>query len=250
MQYNSLVQILQSVIKTIAGPLLVLLGYSVLGAVLATALSTVIGAVVAIAIVYVALFRPIRSQKVGRCNVMKTLKPMIKYGMPLTVASIVVGVVPSLFAFTMASFVSDNGVIGNYSAALNFAVLLTFISVPVSTVLFPAFAKVNPKEEPALLKTVFASSVKYTSVLLVPATLAIMVLSGPIVYTLFGSAYSLAPLFLAIYVTINLYTLIGNISLSTLLTGLGEARQLMYQNLLSLVFTIPLVFVLVPYCAS
>jgi O-antigen/teichoic acid export membrane protein len=228
----------------------VLLGYSVLGAVVATAVSTLVGAVAAIIIVYVALYRPIRAQKVGRCDIGKTLKPMLKYGLPLTVSSIVTGVVPSLFAFIMASNIPDNTIFGNYSAALNFAVLLTFISIPVSTVLFPAFAKLNPKEEPELLKTVFASSVKYTSVLLVPATFAIMVLAVPIVYTLYGTAYALAPLFLAIYVTINLYTLIGNISLATLLTGIGEAKQLMYQSILSLLFTLPLAFWLVPYCSA
>ncbi len=250
MKFNSFIQVFQSVIKTAAGPLLVLLGYSILGAVVATVVSALVGAIAAAAIVYAVLFRPVHTQKTGRCDIGKTLKPMLRYGMPLTVSNTITGVLPLLFTFVMAASISDNSIIGNYSAALLFVVLLTFITVPISTVLFPAFAKLKPKEEPELVKTVFASSVKYTSVLLVPATLMIMVLAGPIVFTVFGSAYALAPLFLALYSAINLYTLIGNISVTTFLTGLGEARQLMNQSLLSLVLTLPLVFVLVPFCAG
>jgi O-antigen/teichoic acid export membrane protein len=250
MNYNSAIQILQAIIKTAAGPLLVLLGYSVFGAVIASVVSVLVAALAAIVIVYVAMFRRLRVVKTGKCEIRKTLSPMLRYGLPLTVANTVVGVVPLMFAFIMAAYVTDNSVFGNYYAALNFVVLLSFISIPISTVLFPAFAKLNPKEEPDLTKTVFASSVKYTSVLLVPATLLVIVLAGPIVYTLFGNAYALAPLFLALYSIINLYTLIGNISVGTFLTGLGEARQLMNQSLLSLVFTLPLAFTLVPIFAG
>ena len=69
---------------------------------------------------------------------------------------------------------------GNYYAASYFSVLLTFVSIPISTALFPVFSKLKPEKEPDLVKTVFASSVKYTAVLLVPATMMLITLATPL----------------------------------------------------------------------
>ena len=74
---------------------------------------------------------------------------------------------------------------GNYYVAGYFAVLLSFISFPVATALFPVFSKIDPEKERDLIKTVFASSVKYTALLLVPATMLLVALSTPLINTLF-----------------------------------------------------------------
>ncbi|MCW4005356.1 MAG: oligosaccharide flippase family protein [Candidatus Bathyarchaeota archaeon] len=250
MSYNSFTSVFQAVIKTGVAPFLVLIGYGVFGAVVGTIASIAGGAAAAIILLYFLLFRKLPHIKDGASNLITNLKPMISYGIPLTISNIVIGVLPQVFAFIMAIYITDNTMIGNYYAALNFSVLLTFISVPVSTVLFPAFAKLDPKEEPALLKKVFSSSVKYTSVLLVPATLAVIVLATPIVYTLFGQTYAEAPSFLALSAIVNLYAVVGNISLGTLLTGIGETTQLLKQSILSMALSIPFAFIIIPYLSG
>jgi O-antigen/teichoic acid export membrane protein len=150
---------------------------------------------------------------------------------------------------------------GNYYAASYFSVLLTFISFPIATALFPVFSKINPQKEPELVKTVFASSVKYTAMLLVPATLAIITLANPLINTLFpknGIMQSLfvvnaapkfpyAPMFLALSVVVNLLVLVGNISLGTFQIGIGKTRQVMKQSILSLAVGLPLAYFLVDY---
>ena len=70
----------------------------------------------------------------------------------------------------MAAYCSD-AVIGNYRVATNFAVLLTFFTFPITTVLFPVFSKLNPLKDKQVLKSVFTTAAKYTAFLLVPATL-------------------------------------------------------------------------------
>jgi len=145
----------------------------------------------------------------------------------------------------MASYCSDT-MIGNYQAAAQFAVLLTFFTIPIATVLFPAFSKVDPQNEHELLQTVFTSSVKYTAVLLVPATMAIIVLSKPMISTLFGEKWVYAPFFLSLYVIGNLFTIFGSLSSGNLLTGLGETKILMKLSLLTLSLGIPLAFLLIP----
>jgi O-antigen/teichoic acid export membrane protein len=264
MKLSSLSQILQAVVKTALGPLLIVLGFGVLGAIYAATISIVAGGVMAILIVYFSLFRPLRKCKVGKCDMKQTLKPMLKYGLPLTAAGIAIGVLPLVFSFTMATF-AGTYMMGNYYAATYFSVLLTFISIPIATALFPIFAKLNPQKEPELVKTVFATSVKYTAFLLVPATLGLITLASPLINTIFpasgnifqsffvilpGTKYPYGPLFLAFSSLVNLLVLVGNISLGTFQTGIGKTNQVMKQSILSLVVGLPLAYLLVAYFYS
>ncbi len=262
MKLNSFTQIFQAVVKTSFGPLLIILGFGVLGAIYAAALSFVAGGIVGILIVFLVLFGPLRKSRVGKCDVKKTLKPMLMYGLPLTVSSIVVGVLPLVFTFIMAIY-AGSAMMGNYYAATYFAVLLTFISIPISTALFPAFSKLNAEKEPELLKTVFASSTKYAALLMVPATMALITLSTPLINFLFptnGLLQSLfvanavpkfpyAPLFLAISSVANLLVLFGNISLGTFQIGIGKTNQVMKQSVVSLLIGLPIGYFLVVYLA-
>jgi O-antigen/teichoic acid export membrane protein len=141
---------------------------------------------------------------------------------------------------------TGNGLIGNYGVAVNFSVLLTFFTLPIGTVLFPAFARLDSQNEHELLKTVFASSVKYTAILLIPATMAVMALSTPMVNTLFGEAYAYAPLFLTLNVSGYLFVAFGNLTLGSFLTGLGETKVLMKQAVLIMLIGLPLAFLLIP----
>lgn len=245
MGLNSLTLICQSIVKAVSGPLLFILGYSVLGAVMGYTLSFLAAAIMSLIILYFGLFRPLRSPKSGKPQISKTLKAMMKYGVPLSLSSLLTGLLIQFYSFVMVSFATDV-MIGNYQAAVNFSVLLTFFTIPISTVLFPAFAKLDPNKEPELLKTIFASSTKYTSMLLIPATMAIMVLSGPLISTLFGERYSNAPFFLTLYVIGNLFCVLGNISLGSLLSGLGETKIAMKQSILTLFVGLPLGFLLIP----
>jgi O-antigen/teichoic acid export membrane protein len=145
----------------------------------------------------------------------------------------------------MAVYIS-NAIIGNYKIATNFAVLLTFFTTPILTVLFPAFSKLDPRSEKNLLKTVFTSSVKYTVLLVVPATLAMIVLSKPLIATLYGNKWPSAPLFLSLSVVYNLLSLFGWRSMGSLLPAVGETKLVMKLNLLTLLLSIPLAFLLVP----
>ena len=243
MNLSSLATILQAVVKTAIGPILVILGFGVFGAIIGAAASILAGGAIGFVIVYFVLFRPMRKLKVGRIDLRKNLKSMLSYGAPLMVSNTVVGLLPLLFAFLMAP-IAGASLMGDYYAASYFMILLTFFTIPIATALFPTFAKVNPQKEPELLKTVFASSVKYTSVLVIPATLIVMTLSNPIVNTLWPGKFPYAPLMLTLSVIINLYVVVGNVSLGSLMTGLGETKWLMIQSLLSLVFSLPIVLVL------
>jgi O-antigen/teichoic acid export membrane protein len=273
MKLSSFTQIIQALMKTLLGPLLVFLGFSVLGAVLGLIVSFVVGGLISIILVYFVLFKPLRKLKIGKCSVKNTLTPMLKYGIPLILPNAVIGVLPQVFAFFMAMY-AGNSIMGNYYASTYFAVLVTFISFPISTALFPAFSKLNPEKEPELVKNVFSSSVKYTAIFLIPATMLIIALSTPLVNTLFPqegilhylrtgldgifhflfdvgveSKFPYAPLFLAVSSIVNLLVLFGHVSLMAFQTGIGKTKQVMKQSVLSLTISLPFSYAIIRYFA-
>ena len=77
----------------------------------------------------------------------------------------------------------------------------------------------NPQKERETLRNVFQFSVKYAALLIVPAAAAIMALSKPLVFTLFGTKYAYAPLFLALCAASYLYSALGSLSLGNLINA-------------------------------
>lgn len=253
MGLNSFTLIFQSIVKVALGLLLVLLGYGVVGAVLGFTGSSLLAGLVGVVILYFTILRDLK--KTGqKKSVMstrlkhsrETLKKMLRYGVPISISSVLAGVLAQFNAFLIASFVTSNVAYSNYAVAGFFAVLLTFISNPIATVLFPAFAKMDREKENVLVRNIFASSVKYTALALVPATMAIMVLSKPMIGTIFPGRYMDAPFFLTLLVAANLFAVFGSFSLGGFLSGLGETRIFAILAILTTALGIPLGFALIP----
>jgi stage V sporulation protein B len=251
MELNSFTLICQAIVRTIIGPGLVILGYGVLGATLGFTAGAVAAGIIGLAVFYLALLRPLTKKLAKdpsprpKISTSKTLRTMLDYGVPLSIGGILTGILGQIYAFIIIPLTSET-MYGNYVVAGNFTVLLTFITTPIATVLFPAFAKLDPQKEIELVKNVFASSVKYTSILVVPATMVLMALSGPIVGTLYGVKYVSAPFFLTIYVIGNLFVVLGSLSISGFLYGLGETRIVMIQSIATVAIGLPLGIVLIP----
>ena len=243
MGLSSFVAVGNSILQVTISVLLVLLGYGALAPVVGYTFSPIVFGGIGLTKVYFLLFRNKKS-KTGNLGFVNSLKTMLHYGLPLSSTTIISGFLTQFYVFIMAIYFSD-ALIGNYKIALNFAVLLTFFSKPISTVLFPTFSKIDPKKEHTLLKMVFSSSVKYTSFLLIPATMALMALSQPIVSALFQSRYVYAPTFLTLSIIGSLFSALGSMSVSSLLSGIGETKMQMKQSILKLVLAIPLTLLLI-----
>jgi len=245
MEFNSLILICQAIIKTVVTPLLVILGFGVLGPVLGYTASFLAAGILGSIILYFLLLKSLRRKRIKRLELFTTLKYMLQYGFPLSISSILEGFLGQFYGFMMVLYIGD-AMIGNYKIAADFAILLTFLTVPISTVLFPAFAKVDLHNDQQLLRTVFTYSVRYTAMLLVPGTVAVMVLSKPMISTVFGEKWIYAPSLLIIYVAANLFSGIGSLSVGGLLRGIGETKTLMKLNLLTQLIGLPLAFLLIP----
>ena len=241
--YNVTV-ICPAIVQSVVAASLVILGYGAAGALTGYALSIVVASILSIVLLYSSVLRNL-PHEVNKASMLQTLKSLLHYGVPLAMATILAGILTQFYSFIMASCV-DNAMIGNYRTATNFALVLAFFTFPISTVLFPAFSKVDPKRELSLLKTVFALSVKYTALLFVPVTLAVMVLSGPMMGALFGDKWSYSPFLLSLIGGVNLIVLLGDLSINSFFSAMGETRLQMKLYLLTFLIGVPLGFLLVP----
>jgi len=245
MELTSFTLICHSIIKSTAAPLLVLVGYGALGAVLGYTLSFIVVGIIGITVLYFLLFKNLKKSSFHLTDKIKILKKMLRYGVPLSLSSILGSFLYQFYAFFMAFHCNDI-MIGNYQIAVNFAMFIAFFTYPIASVLFPAFSKLDPKRELQLLRTVFSSAVKYAALFLVPATMVTLVLSESVVGTVFGQKWVHAPLFLSLYVIQNLFVLIGGLIMHSFLEGVGETKILLKLSLLKLSLGIPLAFILIP----
>jgi len=243
MELNSVTLIIQSVVRTILAPSLVIIGLSTYGAVLGYTIAYMASGLVGLMLLW-TLYKNYPKPEDGRLEILANIKMMFKYGLPLSVGTIVSGFQSQYYAVLIANFV-DASTIGNYNLALVFAVLITFFATPATTMLFPAFSKVDPEKDPETFKTLFQYSVKYTSVIVVPISAVIMALSQPGITTLFGQDYPSAPLFLTLVAITYFYAAFGTLSAFNLMNSQGHTRTVLKLTIVTAIIGVPMGYALI-----
>jgi putative peptidoglycan lipid II flippase len=145
----------------------------------------------------------------------------------------------------LAVYVTDNSLIGNYSVAVNFVVLISFVATPVTTMLLPAFSKLDYKKDKEVLKNVFQYSVKYAALIVVPVTLIVMSLAQPAIATIFSNQYTEAPLYLALSGIVYILSIFGTLSFGNLINSQGDTNFTLKLSILQAAIGFPLSFVLI-----
>ena len=242
MEFRSLTLVLLSILKSLIAPVLVLLGYGVFGAILGYTAPLVVTGIIGTTIV-ASFFIKHNDLDGGKLGYYQACKILLSYGYPLFLSSLFTGALTQMYNFLMALYV-DVSMIGNYKAATNFYVLIAFLTVPIATVLFPLFSKIDEGEN-SVLSLVFENSVKYAALVTVPITACLMVLAYPVVRIIYGSSYQYAPLLLQLYIFNYLFVGIGGITVGNFLNGQGKTRITFLHNLMNLCIGVPLSIILI-----
>jgi O-antigen/teichoic acid export membrane protein len=241
MHFNSVMLVSQSVIKTALIIGLVLLGLGTFGAIIGVTLATFMAGLIGILLMF-TIYKRLPNPNEKKLEIAGKIRTMFRYGLPLSIAAIMVGFMAQFFNFILYGYVSNNAVIGNYAIAQNFVVLITFFALPITTMLFPAFSKLDHTKEKETLQNVFQISVKYASFLVVPFAAMIMVLAPSAISTLFANRYAEAPLFLSLLAINYLYTALGNLSLGNLINGQGQTTFNLKVTVVTAIIGFPLGF--------
>jgi O-antigen/teichoic acid export membrane protein len=246
MHLYSIMLICQSTIKTIIIITLVVLGLGTSGAVIGYTVAMVIAGLIGVALVW-AQYTNLPKLSNVTLEIKAYIKLMLAYGVPLSLSAIISGFQSQYYAFLLPIFyVTNNAVIGNYGIAQTFVILISFFATPITTMLFPAFSKLNPQKDREILLNVFQSSIKYASLLVVPVAALVMCLAEPAVSTLFGKTYSTAPLFLALLaINYMLYTPFGSLSLSNFISSQGKTTFILYLTLIGAAIGFPMGYILI-----
>jgi O-antigen/teichoic acid export membrane protein len=243
MHFNSVMLVSQSVVKTTLIVGLVLLGLGTFGAIIGATLATFMAGLIGILLMF-TIYKQLPNPD-GKLEIGSNIKTMFRYGLPLSIAGIIAGFMAQFYNVILYGYVSNNALIGNYAIAQNFVVLITFFALPINTMLFPAFSKLDHTKEEETLQNVFQISVKYASLLVVPFAAMIMVLAPSAISTLFANRYAEAPLFLSLLAINYLYAALGNLSLGNLINGQGQTTFNLKVTIITALIGFPLGFFLI-----
>jgi len=236
MHYSASVQIMQAVLKGTLAPALVFIGLGITGAiwgyVLALAAAGLTGAML--------LFtRHVRSSGRTTTQTSIELRTMLGYGLPLYAAAILSVFLTQYQNIVLAHFAS-NVEIGNFGATWNFTTFMMILIYPITTAMFPMFSKMDPKNQRSDLARGFLLAVKYTSLLMIPASVVVMVFSRNLIYLTFGSGYSLAPQYLVLLAALYLLTAISYLVIGSFLNGIADTRTVLKMSVVTLAVYLPL----------
>ncbi len=180
-----------------------------------------------------------------RTEVFSTIKTMLGYGIPVSIGNILTALLTAFYSYILAFYVTNNALIGNYNLAINFSILITFFATPVTTMLFPAFSKLDYRKDHDTLKNVFQYSVKYASLIVVPVSALMIALAHPGVGFIYHNSYASAPLFLALLSVTYIYSAFGSLSVSSLLMGQGFTKYNLRLSVLQVGIGVPVGFLLI-----
>lgn len=244
MHFNSTMIVLQSIAKTVSTVMLVMIGLSTYGAIWGFAIGSVVAGVFGVFLMR-EIYRNLPNLTLCKLEIQKYIRIMLKYGLPLSFSGIISGFLVQYFNFLMAIYVTNNALIGNYSIAQSFVVLITFFATPVTTMMLPAFSKIDLDKDPKTLTNIYQFSIKYASLIVVPVSAMIIAVAQPAIATLFQNRYSEAPLFLALLAISYLFTALGSLSVSSLMNGQGQTTYTLILTALTTVIGIPMGIILI-----
>lgn len=179
-----------------------------------------------------------------KTGVSQTLRKSLWYGAPLQVIILVSTGLGQFYRFMLARFGTPFEV-GNYSVAQNGNSIVDYLAWPISLVIFPMFSKIDSSEQSEGLKKLFKYSVKYSSLVILPAAVAVFWLGKPLISFLFGPEYEFAWTYLTLLSIGWLLYGFGSVHLRKLLLSQGDTRFLTIMDSITAAISVFLALVLV-----
>jgi O-antigen/teichoic acid export membrane protein len=231
--------IIYSVIKGVTSSALVLIGFGLPGAIIGHVVSYLISGTFALIVILVYLRRSVGLvwPSFGK------LRELLIFGVPLYVSGLIGGGLGQFTSSLMVVYVTTDQV-GNYSAALTFTVLLSFMLSPIQTTLYPLFTKLQVDN--GYLKHAYDNAIKYSSIVGVAGAFALISVADSIITTIYGTKYPTASSYFGLYLLTNVAIGLGSSCQGSLLNSQGKTRITLFMNILSFITGAMLSIVLIP----
>jgi O-antigen/teichoic acid export membrane protein len=236
---GTIMYLIYAFVQLFASTALVLMGHGIMGAIAGLGVSLVVASAIGLYWVRGYLRRGIAG--ISR----SVMDHILKFSAPVLTSSIATQAPPNLAILLLAAF-ATTAIVGNYNAAYRFGNFINVILLSMSYVLMPAFSKAfSDKKLSSRIGHIYNSSIYYTLLVLLPLLVYVVSVSKPLLYLLFSSEYTLAPLYFSL---IAIGSAIGmlNTYASNLQVSYGDTKLFMYYQLLAVVIQVALLFALTP----
>jgi stage V sporulation protein B len=204
---------------------LILVGFSVAGAVLGYVIATLVSGAIAFLLLYGRL-RGVGAVLPRRFT--EDVRSILLYSGPLYVGSVAT-TVASQYVLIVLADISSNSVVGTYQSALNVLIAISIMSAAISQTLFPAFAHLEGAK--AHVGLAFRYAVKYNAFFVSPTIFFLAAAARPIFDVLYGTTFSLGVPYLLLLSLSNTPLILGFGILPSLFMGVGKPRLFMLFNL-------------------
>jgi len=218
------------VVKVSAIILLLILGLGLWGAVFGHVFGFLIAAIAGLVAGF--LLTRIRSDNDfdgSASSKVALIKPLIGYGLPLYASTILTVISSQYVNIVLANFAS-NVEIGSYAVAMNLSSIIMLVIMPIATVLYPSFSRVEVIEESSLPR-VFELAVRYSILLVAPTSLFVSAFSKELVDVIYGEGFELASSYLSLYALLYLAYPLLSVAVSYF-NGTGLPKKTFLANLL------------------
>jgi O-antigen/teichoic acid export membrane protein len=239
MTQRSLVNIFHSLVKTILGPALIFLGYGIIGASIGNSIPYIMSGIFALFLVYMNLYKTAKTD-IPKLNDFKSL---ISYSSPLFASNLISGSMIQILNFILPFYVSAT-LIGNFSAAKSFTVLIGLFLTPITTATFPLLSKLKPED--SVFEFVYQSIIKYETMIAYPISAAVLALSSQMVEILYGRDYAYTAVYIQVLMLSYFFLGFGGTVNVTLLNSQKQTKITLRWTLIYLASGIPLGFILIP----
>jgi O-antigen/teichoic acid export membrane protein len=219
-EYSALTINVQALVKSTLSILLVALGLSLSGAITGVVAGALASAFTGL-IILLKFYKTLNDPKENGIGFKEIIKTIVGYSFPIYLSALLIQSVSQLQGVILSMYVSDAD-IGNFRASSNFITLLSLLIGPIATALFPAFSKLESDNNE--LKRFFAITIKYVTLIVVPASTAIIIFSEQLNLIIYGPKYVSAPTYLMLQAPIFLLAGLGYQVLNSLFNGANETK--------------------------
>lgn len=236
---SAIVDVVYSVIQLIAAPLLVYMGYGLMGAVAGLGIGLVIGT--AVGVLYI--FKDLRIER--QAVKVETMKEIVGFSVPVFISALALQGAYNLGILLLGSFASAS-VVGNYFNAYKLGSLFIIIINSMTFVLLPAFSSASAKGSiKRRLEPLFNRTLYFSIIVLAPIVAFVAAFARPIIFLFFSKVYVLAPPYLAIMSVGIVLGIVWNYA-NVIFLGIGDTKSVVKYQLSAAAIQVALLAVLTP----
>jgi len=214
--------ITQAVVKVAVAPALILLGFAVLGAVLAQVLSVLVASSLAISFLFIYKLRGADSISRIGSRFFSDVKEMIRYGIPSEIGAYFANFAGQNYVIIILGIVTTDAVVGYFQVATGVTAIISVVSTALSLSLFAGFSSLHGQNRNTGQAFVYA--VKYVAYAVSPFIFFLIAAAVPLIRVVFGVRYSPAAPLLALISFSNIPTIIGQSVFVPYFNGIGKTN--------------------------